>query len=52
MLESEPGGFDAVVVVKDDIQGELFAANTKCLATRALNLDFHEQLHLLVEVQH
>ena len=49
MLEAESGGGDSTSVVEDHIERVLFATNTEALATLALDLDFDEGSHLLIE---
>lgn len=49
MLESITSSSHNTEVVKDDIEGELFSANTIRLTAFAINLKIYEQLHRSVE---
>ena len=49
MLESESGGFNAALVVKDYVEGVLLAADAVLLAALALNLNVYKHAHLVVE---
>ena len=51
MLESEPCGCDAIVIIKDDVKRVLFTTNTETLTAFTFDLNVNEQLHLIVETE-
>ena len=51
MLESEAGGSHFALIVEDDIERVLLAANTIALTTLRFNLDRDEERHLLVKAE-
>ena len=52
MLETESGRGHAILVIKDDVKGVLFATNAVTLTTFTFYLNLDEFGHLVVKTHH